>query len=71
MQESDATSNEGESVTAARPTTLKQLRGSCWQPKTVKHELRDNFLAALKANETLFPGIVGYEDTVILSLIHI
>jgi magnesium chelatase subunit I len=52
-------------VTAHRPTTLKQLRDSVWQSKPVKHELRDNFLAALKANETLFPGIVGYGDTVI------
>ena len=52
-------------MTAPRPTTLKQLRDSGWQPKTVKQELRDNFLTALKADETLFPGIVGYEDTVI------
>jgi magnesium chelatase subunit I len=52
-------------VTAPRPTTLKQLRDSGWQSKPVKHELRDNFLTALKANETLFPGIVGYDDTVI------
>lgn len=52
-------------MTSPRPTNLRQLRDSGWQPKTVKQELRDNFLAALKANETLFPGIVGYEDTVI------
>src|SRR5215218_8378777 len=52
-------------MTAKRPTTLKQLRESGWQPKTVKHELRDNFLAAMKAGEPLFPGIVGYDDTVI------
>ncbi|MBA4064196.1 MAG: magnesium chelatase [Isosphaera sp.] len=52
-------------MTAPRPATLKQLRDSGWQSKTVKHELRDNFLAALKAGETLFPGIVGYENTVI------
>jgi magnesium chelatase subunit I len=52
-------------MTAPRPTTLKQLRESGWQPKSVKQELRDNFLAALKAGETLFPGIVGYENTVI------
>lgn len=49
----------------SRPTTLKQLRESGWQSKTVKAELRDNFLAALKRKETLFPGIVGYENTVI------
>jgi magnesium chelatase subunit I len=52
-------------VTAPRPTTLKQLRESGWQSKSVKDELRDNFLAALKAGETLFPGIVGYDNTVI------
>src|SRR5215208_4758441 len=52
-------------MTAQRPTTLKQLRDSGWKSKSVKHELRDNYLAALKAGETLFPGIVGYDDTVI------
>lgn len=52
-------------MTAHRPTNLKALRESGWQPKPVKHELRDNFLAALKCGETLFPGIVGYDDTVI------
>src|SRR5215813_10457071 len=52
-------------MTTPRPSTLQQLRDSGWQPKSVKHELRDNFLAALKANETLFPGIVGYDNTVI------
>jgi magnesium chelatase subunit I len=52
-------------MTAQRPTTLKQLRDSGWQPKPVKHELRDNYLAALKNGEALFPGIVGYDETVI------
>jgi magnesium chelatase subunit I len=52
-------------MTAPRVTTLKHLRESGWQPKSVKQELRDNFLAALKAGETLFPGIVGYDNTVI------
>ncbi len=52
-------------MTANRPTTLKQLRDSGWQPKPIKQELRDNFVAALKANDSLFPGIVGYEHTVI------
>jgi magnesium chelatase subunit I len=52
-------------MTAHRPTTLKRLRESGWQPKSVKAELRDNFLAALKSGEPLFPGIVGYENTVI------
>ena len=49
----------------ARPTTLQQLRDSGWRSKPVKHELRDNFLAALKSKEELFPGIVGYDETVV------
>ena len=52
-------------MTAPRPTTLKQLRDSGWQSKSVKLELRDNFLAALQRNDELFPGIVGYENTVV------
>ncbi len=52
-------------MTAHRPTTLKQLRDSGWQSKSVKHELRDNYLKALQGGEALFPGIVGYDDTVV------
>jgi magnesium chelatase subunit I len=49
----------------SRPSTLHHLRQSGWQSKSVKAELRDNFLAALKSGAELFPGIVGYENTVI------
>ena len=52
-------------MTSTRPTTLKALRDSGWLSKSVKHELRDNYLTALKSGEPLFPGIVGYDDTVI------
>ncbi len=48
-----------------RPSTLKDLRSSGWQSKSVKHEVRDNFLRMLAAGEDLFPGIIGYENTVI------
>lgn len=49
----------------ARPATLKELRESGWRSKTVKEEMRGNFLRMLAADEELFPGIVGYDDTVI------
>lgn len=52
-------------MAAARPSTLKELRESGWTSRPVKDELRDNFLAALKRGDDLFPGIVGYEDTVV------
>lgn len=51
-----------------RPTNLAELRRSGWTSKSVKQELHDNFVRALAAGETLFPGIVGYDDTVIPEL---
>lgn len=48
-----------------RPTNLRQLRDSGWKSKTVKREIYDNFVAALARGDELFPGIVGYDDTVI------
>lgn len=51
-----------------RPTTLAALRATGWKPKSVKQELRDNFLAAMKRGDELFPGIIGYDDTVIPEL---
>ncbi|MGL4422922.1 MAG: magnesium chelatase, partial [Gemmataceae bacterium] len=49
----------------ARPLNLQALRESGWQSRSIKDELRENFLAALARGENLFPGIVGYENTVI------
>jgi magnesium chelatase subunit I len=48
-----------------RPKTLKDLRDSGWTSKTVKQEIRDNFLRMLSSGEPLFPGIIGYDSTVI------
>ncbi|MGD0898604.1 MAG: magnesium chelatase [Thermoguttaceae bacterium] len=47
------------------PVTLRQLRQSGWQPKSVKREIYDNFMRMLVGGEELFPGIIGYDDTVI------
>ncbi|MAE67826.1 MAG: magnesium chelatase [Phycisphaeraceae bacterium] len=48
-----------------RPAHLEQLRASGYESKPVKHEIRDNFLRMLRDGEELFPGIIGFEDTVI------
>jgi magnesium chelatase subunit I len=45
--------------------TLGELKRSGYQPKTIKEEIRQNLIAKLKAKETTFPGIIGYEDSVI------
>ena len=47
------------------PSNLAQLRQSGWQSKSVKQEIRDNFVRMLANQEPLFPGIIGYENTVI------
>ena len=52
-------------ATQTRPSNLRQLKESGWTSRSVKQELRENFIAALQSGEPLFPGIVGYEDTVI------
>lgn len=54
--------------TAHRPQTLSALRSSGWQSKSVKQEIHDNFLARLQAGDELYPGIVGYDDTVLPEL---
>src|ERR1019366_10643645 len=48
-----------------RPSTLSELRDSGWASKTVKQEIRENFLRLLQSGEELFPGIIGYDNTVI------
>jgi magnesium chelatase subunit I len=48
-----------------KPSTLRELRDSGWTSRTVKQEIRANFLRLLAAGEELFPGIIGYEHTVI------
>jgi magnesium chelatase subunit I len=45
--------------------TFAQLKKSGYQPKTVKEEIRQNLIVKLKKKEETFPGILGYEDSVI------
>jgi magnesium chelatase subunit I len=48
-----------------RARTVKELRDSGYTPKSVKQELRDNLIAHLRDGKPLFPGIIGYEDSVV------
>ncbi len=51
-----------------RPATLAELRDSGYRVRSVKEELRANLLARLASEEPVFPGIVGYDDSVIPSI---
>ena len=48
-----------------RHRTIGELRESGYRVLTVKEEMRKNLIQKLRRDEELFPGIVGYEDTVI------
>ena len=55
-------------ATPPTPTTLGGLRASGHRYKAVKHELRDNLLHRLAEGGERFPGIVGFDDTVLPEL---
>ncbi len=54
----------------SKPRTLGELKESGYQSVPVKYELRKNLIHKLQNNKPLFPGIVGYENTVIPQIIH-
>ena len=54
----------------ALPGTLKELKASGYHTVSVKDEMRSNLIRKLRSGEKLFPGIVGYDETVIPQLIN-
>jgi magnesium chelatase subunit I len=57
------------------PRTFGDLKNSRWaepplRGRTVRDEIRANLMARLASGETLFPGIVGYEDTIIPHIVN-
>lgn len=54
----------------SRPTTLGGLKSSGYTVLPVKDEIRKNLICKLQKEEKLFPGIIGYEQTVIPALVN-
>ncbi len=52
------------------PRTIDELRKSGYKVLSVKDEMRKNLIAKLNKGETLFPGIIGYDKTVIPSVVN-
>jgi magnesium chelatase subunit I len=50
--------------------SLGELRASGYRSVSVKDELRANLIKKLRASEKLFPGVVGYDETVIPQLVN-
>ena len=62
-------------ATQELPRTLGALRSSSFSEaklahRTVKDELRSNLICKIQRGEALFPGIVGYEDTVVPQVVN-
>lgn len=53
-----------------RPRTWGELKQAGYRPVSVKQEMRRNLIRKLKAGETLFPGVLGYDQTVIPQIIN-
>src|ERR1043165_1900708 len=56
-------------------TTLGELKSTEWasparRQRTVKDEMRENLICLLENGSPLFPGIVGYEETVLPQLVN-
>src|SRR6202161_2977753 len=59
-----------EHPSAGLPETIGSLKKTRTSLRTVKDELRENLICKLKKKAPLFPGIVGYEDTVVPQLVN-
>src|SRR3982751_2224414 len=55
---------------AATLHTLGELRQARLHSRPVKQEIRDNLMRKLQAGDPLFPGIIGYDDTVVPQLVN-
>ncbi len=55
-------------MSPSAPTTLGALKASGYRSRSVKDEMRENLIAGLESGKTLFPGIRGYDDSVIPQL---
>ena len=50
------------------PKTLGELKASDYQPCSVREEMRRNLIAAMESGASFFPGILGYQQTVLPSI---
>lgn len=54
----------------AQPKNLGELKQSGYRVRSVKDEMRANLLRKIRTGEKIFPGIVGYEETVVPQIIN-
>ncbi|MEK7806770.1 MAG: magnesium chelatase, partial [Chloroflexota bacterium] len=55
-------------ASATRPRTIGELRDSGYRVVPVREEMRQNLIRKIRAEEIVFPGIIGFDETVIPQL---
>ena len=55
---------------AEKPATLGELKASGYRPEPVKAEIRRNLISRLRRGKPLFPGIKGYDESVIPQIVN-
>jgi magnesium chelatase subunit I len=53
-----------------RPNTVAALRRAGYRYRSVREEIRENLIRALRERRPVFPGIIGYDESVIPQVIH-
>src|SRR5579862_1909022 len=53
-----------------KPKTLGELKNSHFHTVSIKDEMRANLLRKLAAGDAVFPGIIGFEDTVTPQIVN-
>src|SRR3712207_238424 len=54
----------------ALPKNIGELKESGYRVRSVKDEMRANLLRKLRGGERVFPGIVGYDETVVPQIVN-
>ena len=57
-------------TTADRPCTVGELKASGYEPLSVRDEMRRNLIARIRTGDELFPGVYGYDETVIPHIVN-
>jgi magnesium chelatase subunit I len=57
-------------ATLERPRTLGELKASGYKVLPVREEMRNNLIAKIRSGESIFPGVHGYEETVIPHVVN-
>ena len=57
-------------MTRQKARTLGELKAAGYEPRTVKEEVRANLVRKLRAGERLFPGIEGYDESVVPKIVN-